>query len=147
MDYSRYFWQGDLVRLRPLHSDDVSSLFEGRLDTPTRQVLQLGTELPASADNIRESVEQYAGCKDVDGTILFVVENNQEENVGSISYHSRHRKNGTFSCGVVIYRPFWRRGYALDATRTLLRYAFDQRNFQKFNSACISDNEASIALH
>jgi len=147
MDYSQYFWQGDLVRLRPLHIDDIDCIYEGQFDSPTRQALQLGTELPTSKEATRGLIEKYSDCKDVDGIIIFAVEDHDGQNVGGISFHSRNRKNGTFSIGVVIYRAFERKGYAADATRILLRYAFNERNYQKFNSACISDNNASLALH
>ncbi len=147
MDFSGYFWQGDRVRLRPLHIDDVDCIYEGRFDSPSRQALQLGTELPASKNSVREFLERFSDCKDVQGIIIFAIENQGGQSVGGISFHSRHRKNGTFGMGLTIDRPFWRKGYGIDASRILLRYAFDERNYQKFNSACISDNETSISLH
>jgi RimJ/RimL family protein N-acetyltransferase len=147
MDYSRYFWQGDKVRLRPLSVDDAENVYIGSLDTPSRQMLQLGTELPKSIESIKEFLEKYSGCRDVDGLVIFAVENLDGENVGGISFHSRHRKNRTFGVGLDIDRPYWRNGYGADAARILLRYAFNERGYQKCNSACIIDNEASIALH
>jgi RimJ/RimL family protein N-acetyltransferase len=43
--------------------------------------------------------------------------------------------------------PRRRRGYATEAARLLLRYAFDEQRYQKCNSACVEGNVASIALH
>jgi hypothetical protein len=74
LDYSRYFWQGEKVRLRPLRIEDAEQSFIDSLDSPSRQVLQLGTELPTSVDLLRASLEKYVGCKDADGVILFVIE-------------------------------------------------------------------------
>jgi RimJ/RimL family protein N-acetyltransferase len=79
--------------------------------------------------------------------ILFTVETLEGENVGGLSYHSRDRKNGHFSFGVTIGRPHWRKGYAADATRILLRYGFLERRYHKCNSACVASNTASIRLH
>lgn len=119
MDYSRYFWQGDRVRLRPLQPDDAEQCFLDSLDSPSRQVLQLGIELPSSVEKWREFLTKYADCKDVDGLIIFAIDDLDGNNVGGISFFARNRKNGTFSMGLVIARPHWRKGYAEDATRQL----------------------------
>ena len=147
VDYSRYFWQGDKVRLRPLRPEDAEQSFINSLDSPSRQLLQLGIELPTSVELLRSSLQKYVGCKDADGIILFVIENHEGINVGGISLHSRDQKNGTFGFGIVIDREHRRRGYAEDAVRILLRYGFWERRYQKCNSACIHTNEASIQLH
>jgi RimJ/RimL family protein N-acetyltransferase len=147
LDYSRYFWQGEKVRLRPLRPEDAEQGFKNSLDSPARQFLQLGIELPTSANLAKSSLEKYVGCRDVDGVIVFVVENLQDVNIGSISLHSRDPKNGTFSFGVIINRAHRGQGYAKDAVWVLLRYGFWERRFQKCNSACAHTNLASIKLH
>ena len=147
LDYSRYFWQGERVRLRPIRLEDAEQGFINSLDSPTRQVLQLGIELPTSVEKERTVLEKFVGCKDADGVIVFVIETLEGVNVGGISFHNRNRKNGTFSFGIVIQRPHRGRGYAHDAVRILLRYAFWERRYQKCNSACVHTNDASIALH
>ncbi len=147
MDYSRYFWQGDLVRLRPLRADDAEQCFIDALDSPSRQVLQLGIELPRTVENWREFLTRFADCKDVDGIIIFSIDDLNDNNVGGISYYARNRKNGTFSFGLDIARPHWRKGYGADAARILFRYAFRERRYQKCNSGCVEDNVSVIALH
>jgi RimJ/RimL family protein N-acetyltransferase len=147
LDYSRYFWQGDKVRLRPLRIEDAEQSFLGSLDSPARQLLQLGIELPTSVELEKTTLEKYVGCKQADGVILFAIENLEDEHVGGISLHSADEKNGTFSFGIIVYRPHRRRGYAEDAVRMLLRYGFWERRYQKCNSACAHTNEASIRLH
>jgi RimJ/RimL family protein N-acetyltransferase len=146
-NYSRYFWQGEKVRLRPLQIEDAEQGFMNSLDSPSRQLLQLGIELPTSVEILRSSLEKYVGCKDADGVIVFVIETHEGVNVGGISLHSRDQKNGTFSFGIVIDREHRGKGYAEDAVRILLRYGFWERRYQKCNSACVHTNEASIRLH
>jgi RimJ/RimL family protein N-acetyltransferase len=147
LDYSRYFWQGDKVRLRPLRLEDAEAGFIASLDSPSRQDLQLGVELPTSVEGLRSSLEKWADCKEADGAILFAVETLEGENVGGISLHSMDCKNGVFSFGVVIDRPHRSKGYAEGAVKILLRYGFRERRCQKCNSACVHTNVASIALH
>ena len=147
LDYSRYFWQGEKVRLRPLRDDDAEPFFANSLDSPSRQLLQLGIELPTSVELLRSSLSKYEGCKEADGMVLFIIETLAEENVGGLSLHSRDQKNGRFSFGVVVDRQHRKKGYAEDAVRILLRYGFWERRYQKCESACVHTNEASIRLH
>jgi RimJ/RimL family protein N-acetyltransferase len=147
VDYSRYFWQGEQVRLRPIRSEDAELFFLASLDSPARRVLQLGIELPTSPGLWKTKLEPFVGCRDHDGLILFVYETLDGVPVGGISLHSRDRKNGTFSFGVVTYRAHRGHGYAVDAARILLKYGFWERRYQKCNSACVHTNAASIRLH
>jgi RimJ/RimL family protein N-acetyltransferase len=147
MDYSRYFWQGQKVRLRPLGKDDLDNTLAARLDSPSRQVLQLGVELPASAESIRGHLEAFAGCADVQNTIILAIETLDGQTVGGTSYHTRDLKNGTFSFGVTVDRAHWGHGYAEDGVRILLRYGFFERRYQKCNSGCVHTNTASVRLH
>jgi RimJ/RimL family protein N-acetyltransferase len=147
LDYSHYFWQGEKVRLRPLSLEDAEHGFARSLDTPTRQLLQCGVELPTSLDLQRTSLERYVGCKEADGVIVFGIETLGGAYAGGISLHSQDEKNGLFSFGVVIDREHRGQGYAADAVRILLRYGFWERRYQKCDSACLHTNEASIRMH
>ena len=147
LDYSRYFWQGEKVRLRPLRIDDAEQSFINSLDSPSRQILQLGIELPTSVALQKTTLEKYVGCKEADGVIVFAIENLDGDYVGGISLHSRDDKNGKFSFGIIVDRGHRGQGYAEDAVRVLLRYGFWERRYQKCDSACVHTNAASIRLH
>jgi RimJ/RimL family protein N-acetyltransferase len=147
LDFSQYFWQGEKVRLRPLRLEDAEQRFEASLDSPSRQLLQLGIELPTSVELLKASSEKYAGCKEADGVVVFTLENLDGANIGGISLHSCDEKNGVFSFGIVVNRLHRGQGYAEDAVRILLKYGFWERRYQKCNSACLHINEASIRMH
>lgn len=146
MDYTNYFWQGDKVRLRPLRIEDAEQSYKDSLDSPSRQLLQLGIELPTTIEMQKKFIEKYAECKDVDGIIIFAIENLDGEYVGGISLHSRNQKNGTYSIGLIINSLHRKKGYAEDAARILLKYCFHERRYQKCSAACVDTNEGSIAL-
>ena len=139
-----YFSGSEHFRGSLLFQKALSAPLDG---LPSRRQLQLGIELPISVQSLKSDLEKYLDCKDADGVIIFVIEKLKGDNVGSISYHSRNRKNGTFSFGVVINRAEREKGYAADAVRILLRYGFRERRYQKCNSACVDANTASIRLH
>lgn len=147
LDYSRYFWQGRAVRLRPLRLEDAEAGYAASLDSPARQFLGAGVELPVSVELQRASLEKYVGCRDADGMVLFAIENLAGQYVGGISYHSRDEKNGLFSFGIVVGSAYRQRGYAADAALILMRYGFWERRYQKCNSMCMDTNQGSIALH
>jgi len=144
---ANYFWAGSKVRLRGLRPEDAEAAYANSLDSPGRQVLQLGVELPTSIEALRIELEKRAHCRDVDGVIVFAIETLSGRYVGGISLHSRNEKNGTFGFGVNVHAAHRENGYAADAVRILLTYAFHERRYQKCNSACVEGNEASISLH
>lgn len=146
MDYSKYFWQGEKVKLRPLRLEDAEQSYIDSHDSPSRQLLQLGIELPTTIEAQREFIKKYSECKDVDGIVIFAIENLRGEYAGGISLHSRNLKNGTFSMGLIINAEHRRKGYAADAARLLLKYCFHECRYQKCNTACVDTNERSIAL-
>jgi RimJ/RimL family protein N-acetyltransferase len=147
IDFSRYFWQGELVRLRPLRLEDAGQSFLRSLDSLSRRTLQYGIELPTSLELQKSILEKYVGCKNNDGVIVFAIENLEGEHVGSLSLHSLDEKNGTFSFGVYVNYDHRGKGYAGDAVRILLRYGFLERRYQKCNSGCLHTNQASIRMH
>lgn len=149
LDYDRYFWTGKKVLLRGLRVGDAEATYVASLDSSARQLLQLGIELPTSVEALRIELEKRAFCKTVDGVIVFAIEPLDLPGTlaGAISLHSRSSKNGTFGFGISVHEAFRNNGYAEDAVRILLRYAFHEQRFQKCNSACVDGNAASIALH
>ncbi len=147
MDTASYFWQGKLVRLSGLSEDDAEISFNDRFDSPARQLLQGGIELPTSVEHMRETIKKYSDCRDVDGLILFSIIDSSGQRVGVLSLYGRDPKNGTFSFGVSVSRPYRGKGYAEDAVRLLLKYCFLEQRYQKCNSACLDNNPASIRLH
>jgi RimJ/RimL family protein N-acetyltransferase len=145
-DYSRYFWQGTKTRLRPWRLEDAELRYIASLDSPTLALHEDGIVLPSSVELQKEWLEKSAAFKD-DSKIRLAMENLDGLTVGWLSLHSRDQKNGTFGFGVAVYHDYRGHGYALDAVRTLLKYAFWEQRYQKCNSVCFHSNEASIRLH
>jgi RimJ/RimL family protein N-acetyltransferase len=147
LDYSYYFWQGDKIRLRAFTVDDAGQRFAQSLDSISRQEFNIGIELPTTVELQKAFLEEYGGCKQVNNMIAFALETHEREYAGVLTMHSIDERHGKFSFGILIDRPYRRRGYAEDAIQIILKYGFMERRFQKCNSACGSDNTASIQLH
>lgn len=139
------FWEGNLVRLRPMRSDDRHKwLADEQADTAGVRFLNAGMTLPVSEHEARAFVERYANFNNREERIMFSIETLDGELVGGINIHSMNRKNGTFETGSRIYLAYRGRGYAFDAKLILLRYAFHELRYQKYTIHCQENNAPMI---
>ena len=84
MDDTHYFWKGRLTRLRPVSADDAERSWRDRLDSPGRQVLQLGIELPTTVEDLRESLAPFDALMRICSGVWY-----SHLRTGRISSHSR----------------------------------------------------------
>jgi RimJ/RimL family protein N-acetyltransferase len=147
LDYSNYFWQSEKIRLRALTGDDAGSRFAHSLDSISREEFTIGIEVPTTIALQKAWLEQYGGCKQVNGMIVFAIETHQHEYVGLVTINNMNERHGKFGFSMFIDRQYRRRGYAEDAVRLMLKYGFLERRFHKCTSACASYNTASKQLH
>ena len=142
-----YFWQSSKIRLRPMRSDDWELRHQESTDSEGFRLMNYTIELPKSPEMDQEWVERGIDFKEEDARLMFAIESLSGQLVGGINLGGKDQKNGTFGFGLRVYRPYRRKGYAEDAVRIILRYAFHELRFQKCNSSCVETNKASIALH
>ena len=139
------YWQGPRVRLRPMHRDDVDLwLVEEHQDSEATHFLNAGMPLPKSRHDAEAFAAKYAEFGSADERLMFSIETLEGELVGGMNLHSMDRKNGTFQTGSRVYRAFRGRGYGLEAKRLLLRYAFFELRFQKYEVRCSEHNDAMV---
>ncbi|MBY6036680.1 GNAT family N-acetyltransferase [Fictibacillus nanhaiensis] len=143
---SSNFWEGKLVRLRPIKPSDWEKFHNDGKDS---EVSRLNDAVygPRSEEGTRKWAEEESD-KGWDGhNFRLGIENMDGELVGSISTDKCDPRNGTFSYGVSIFREYWKQGYASEAIKVVLRYFFDELRYQKVNASVYSFNEGSISLH
>lgn len=58
--------------------------------------------------------------------------------------HSMDPKNGTFQTGSRVHRAYRGRGYGLEAKVLVLRYAFHELRYQKYEVRCLATNDAMV---
>ena len=95
----------------------------------------------------RKFAEEQAQASPNHDAFRWIIENRDGEAVGTINTHNGDRRQGTFSYGLAIEREHWRRGYARDAIRLVLRYFFRELRYQKVTVVVYDFNEGSIRLH
>ncbi|MGB1285937.1 MAG: GNAT family N-acetyltransferase [Aggregatilineales bacterium] len=145
-DYSRYFWQGEKIRLRSWRLDDANVRFMTLLDSQAVAQYQDGIELPTSINQQAAWLEKVVSGEN-NSMVRFAMENADGNTVGWVTLHSRDQKNGTFGFGVAVYCEYRGNGYAVDAVGIILKYGFREQRYQKCNSMCLHTNAASIRMH
>jgi RimJ/RimL family protein N-acetyltransferase len=142
---NHYFWQYGRIRLRPMHADDAQLwLAEEQSDSEGARFLSYGINLPKSEHDAQNFVKQYAEFNNLNERIMFSIETLDGELIGGINIHSMDRINGTFETGSRLYTAFRGQGYAFEAKVLVLRFAFHEMRFQKYNIRCMSENEPMI---
>ena len=140
-----YYWQGERVRLRPMHADDAELwLAEERSDSEGVRFLNYGLDLPKSEHSAQAFAEKYAEFNNREERIMFSIETLAGELIGGINIHSMNTKNGTFETGSRIYSSFRGHGYGFEAKILVLRYAFHELRYQKYNIRCMETNQPMI---
>jgi RimJ/RimL family protein N-acetyltransferase len=140
-----YYWQGERIRLRPMHADDAELwLAEERSDSEAVRFLGPGMDLPKSEHAAQAFAEKYAEFNNRAERIMFSIETLDGELIGGINIHSMNKKNGTFETGSRIYRSFRGHGYGLEAKIIVLRYAFHELRYQKYSIRCMETNHPMI---
>ncbi|MCA9931405.1 MAG: GNAT family N-acetyltransferase, partial [Anaerolineales bacterium] len=142
---NKYYWQGKRIRLRPMHVDDFQLwLAEEQSDSEGVRFLNPGMTLPKSKHDAQKFAERYAEFNNRNERIMFSIETLDGELVGGINIHSMNRRNGTFETGTRIYRAFRGQGFGFETKIIVLRYAFYEMRFQKYNIHCVETNQAMI---
>lgn len=143
---SHSFWQGELVTLRAVEIEDWKHFFEWNQDTYFEHTTDSIT-FPQSQEAFKKWTADLTLAEPKNDEYRWVIENQEGEFVGTLNSHTCDPRNGTFQYGLAIRREYWRRGYATEAIRIVLRYFFDELRYQKANVHIYDFNKGSIELH
>ena len=139
-------WQGETIRLRALEPSDADAFFEWDLDTEMARFLYR-VPFPQSREEVRRWTREGSTKAPENDEVSWVIETLDGVMVGSINTHRCERRYGTFQYGVAVMREHWRKGYASEAIKLVLRYYFGELRYQKVTAEVYEFNEASIKLH
>jgi RimJ/RimL family protein N-acetyltransferase len=139
-------WLGEKVRLRAMVPEDWRAFHKNDEDTESAR-LCYEIPFPRSEAGSMKWAESTAAATPRDDCYRFVIENLAGEVVGTINTFECNRRYGTFKYGLGIFRPHWRKGYASEAIRLLLRYYFEELHYQKVTVHVYDFNDASLQLH
>jgi RimJ/RimL family protein N-acetyltransferase len=143
---STNLFAGRLVRLRALEQRDLEASLPHDLDS---EVQRSGwqVEPPRSDEAARRWLEGASTAQPEGDNRRFAIEDRAGDLVGGLNVVDCNPRFGTFGYGIALFRPYWRRGYASDAIKVLLRFYFGELRYQKVLARVYDFNQASIALH
>ncbi|GHU21694.1 SPBc2 prophage-derived uncharacterized N-acetyltransferase YokL [Spirochaetia bacterium] len=147
INYSKYFWQNDQIRLRPIRVEDWEEHYYNLFDNEARFLLDSEIELPFDEKTAEKYWTNWVGDGfDKNGRIRLTIETLEGENVDSMNLHGIDERNGTFGIGMQINRDCRGKGFGTAAMKILLDYAFNERRLHKFQSFVLEGNVASETM-
>jgi RimJ/RimL family protein N-acetyltransferase len=139
-------FEGDLVRLRAMRSEDAPTFHGADSDTDAARDGHF-VPWPQSPERTAAWAEEAAKKTNEGDNVRLAIETLDGILVGAISTHGCEPVHGTFEYGIALFRDHWGNDYAADAIRILLRYMFDERNYQKANATVYLFNDRSARMH
>ena len=136
-------WLGELVRLRRLVEDDWRALYAARYDSVDERSFNGGVGNLHTAPDYQQFVARLVETD----AYAYAIENEEGEYCGTVRITHLDQGNGVYEMAVQVFTSFRGRGYARDAMRVLMRYAFHELRMNKANSVTVDVNQASRALH
>jgi RimJ/RimL family protein N-acetyltransferase len=147
IDYSKYYWQNDLVRLRSPKKDDWIDHFYNYFDSESRFLLESEIELPKDYNAEEEYNKNISyDLQNNNGRIIFSIETLDGINIGGLNINSIDERNGTFGIGMQINKEFRGKGYGTSSMVIILDYAFNERRLHKYQGFIIEGNIASETM-
>ena len=137
IDYSKYFWQDDLIRVRRSKPEDWKYHQHPSYDSEERFFSDGEQELPLDEDLRREIWENYVKENwNSSERILLAFETHAGEYVGGGNLHGINERNGTF--GMFVSADEER--YAIAGARLMLDYAFNERRLNNCHTGFIEND-------
>jgi RimJ/RimL family protein N-acetyltransferase len=137
IDFSKYFWQNDLVRVRRSKPDDWKHNYHNLYISEDRFFTDYEQELPWDEEIRKENWENYIKANwNSDEHIIFIFESHAGEYVGGGNLHGIDERHGTF--GMYVYADDDR--YAIAGAKLMLEYAFNERRLNNCHTGFIEND-------
>jgi RimJ/RimL family protein N-acetyltransferase len=137
IDFSKYFWQNDLVRVRRSKPDDWKHHKSPGYDSNERFFSDYTQELPTDEDVWKEEWENYVKANwNSDNRILLTFETHDGKYVGGGNLHGINERNGTF--GMFVGADEER--YAIAGAKLMLNYAFNELRLNNCHTGFIESD-------
>ena len=140
---TEYFWETGNTRLRPMVEADVDHYLAADLDSEAKRTLNLHIGLPRSRESQLEALP--VNFKNAPGRLDFAMESLEGTFVGFAAIDRIEEQSGNFSTVTFVLADHRRNNHADEAKELMLRYMFEERRFEKYNTDCMETNEAIMA--
>jgi len=145
--YDNYYWQNDLVRLRPWSEEDWEWIYYTGFDSSLGRLAGYKVDLPPTVSGAKEYCKGVENSTENNSSIVFAIDTLEGIHVGRIGLGIDNERHGTFGVGIRIAAEYQGRGYGTSAMKILIKYGFMERRLNKCSSTVLEGNEASIKMH
>lgn len=137
------------LRLVPCSVEMLKSIIDDTIDLTELIGVQVPEGWPAKElkDVTPYFIKVLSESADMAGRLCwFITEKKQNIIIGSIGFKAKPDKSGVVEIGFGIDPSFKQKGYATEAVKGLIDWAFSQNDIQKVIAECNLDNKASIKV-
>ncbi len=100
---------------------------------------------PSTLASVREYIERFQGSST--DIIFAIIDQKTEKHVGNVTLNSINWIHRTADTGLMLgQKEFWGKGYAFEAWRLLIEYAFQRLGLRKIVAGAVAENVASIVV-
>lgn len=133
---------GEKVRLRAVEPEDIPRMWEWLQDEELMRFRDYPAP-PVSLDDARKEFEQSAD--NCGRNLRMAITTLEGELIGETSLREIDQRNGDAVFTIAIgNRDYWSHGYGSDATRCLMKYAFEMLNLHRVTLFVHASNERAI---
>ena len=138
-----HFLEGTRLYLRDVRLADVDDAYYRWMNDPDVTRYLETRFYPNSQETLRDYVSSKVG--DHENVFLAIVLKETNQQIGNIKLGSINWVHRIADIGVLIgKRECWGQGYATEAIRLVVDYAFSMLNLRKLTAGCYGSNQGSI---
>ena len=139
-------FNGELIILGPIQRDYLPHYVEWLNDWEVRKFLAASLPQPLTLQDEEDWFNRHRGDKD--SLVFAILANGEGRLIGNcgldqIDWTNRHAVFGIF----IGDKNYWGKGYGTDATRTVLRYAFEEAGFHRIELVVFDFNPRAIRVY
>ncbi len=139
-------WRGDKVELGPVQREYLLKYVEWLNDWEVSRFLTPGIPFLLNLDDETDWFERQR--QDKDNIVFAILTLPEKQLIGNCGVHRLDWKNRSAVFGIVIgEKNYWNKGYGTDATRTLLRFAFEQLGLNRMELEVYDFNPRAIRAY
>ena len=131
----------DRLILKNSSIDDAKGFFDILSNSKMAHFVKLFTDVSEAKKMLENKLIKYSSNN---GIMFSVFENNNRKMIGNINL--KMLNNNTASLSYIINPDYWNQGYATEASKRVIEYAFDKLQVAKIVSDCNENNLASIKI-
>ncbi len=137
----RTILEGERLRLRPLEESDEDAVYEGaRHEEIARYTLRIPHPYPRESclPFIKRKIAEFKEGK----AYSFAVEL-EGKLIGIVGLHDFSATDKSAKIGYWLNKDYWGKGYATEATRLALEFAFEDLGLHRVEGGAFAENKAS----